>query len=274
MQRLAALVPRPRLRLIRFHGFLAPNAKLRPLVVPQGPAQTEQSSEPTAPAECEIETAQARPGRISLGSAALAGVRHGHAALPQLPRRGTKDLRGHPGAAGHREDPDSPGPGCAATTPRAGVRGGARFCRLSHALNHAGCHKRRAPGLQRKTAARAAMHDASARHHLRQGQPEDLTASAPGERSKDLLTPLEGRQHRRLIQALLAASRPSWSLPRAFEYPTAAMMLTCRDAAGRERPSMAESRWPRTSASWTCNARRSGWAVGQLSAMPNGSSGS
>jgi hypothetical protein len=37
MQRLAALVPRPRLHLIRFHGVLAPNAKLRPLVVPQGP---------------------------------------------------------------------------------------------------------------------------------------------------------------------------------------------------------------------------------------------
>jgi hypothetical protein len=30
MQRLAALVPRPRLHLIRFHGVLAPNAKLRP----------------------------------------------------------------------------------------------------------------------------------------------------------------------------------------------------------------------------------------------------
>jgi hypothetical protein len=65
MQRLAVLVPRPRLHLIRFHGVLAPNAKLRPLVVPQGPAQTEQSTEPTAAAECEIETAQARPGRIS-----------------------------------------------------------------------------------------------------------------------------------------------------------------------------------------------------------------
>ena len=29
MQRLAALVPRPRLHLIRFHGVLAPNAALR-----------------------------------------------------------------------------------------------------------------------------------------------------------------------------------------------------------------------------------------------------
>ena len=31
--RLAALVPRPRLHLIRFHGVLAPNAKLRALVL-------------------------------------------------------------------------------------------------------------------------------------------------------------------------------------------------------------------------------------------------
>ncbi len=34
MQRLAALVPRPRLNLIRFHGVLAPNAKLRAEIVP------------------------------------------------------------------------------------------------------------------------------------------------------------------------------------------------------------------------------------------------
>ena len=37
MERLAALVPRPRLHLIRFHGVLAPNAKLRAMVVPQSP---------------------------------------------------------------------------------------------------------------------------------------------------------------------------------------------------------------------------------------------
>ena len=35
MQRLAALVPRPRLNLIRFHGVLAPNAKLRSSIIPQ-----------------------------------------------------------------------------------------------------------------------------------------------------------------------------------------------------------------------------------------------
>jgi hypothetical protein len=38
MQRLAALVPRPRLNLIRFHGVLAPNAKLRPEIVPGRPS--------------------------------------------------------------------------------------------------------------------------------------------------------------------------------------------------------------------------------------------
>jgi len=39
MQRLAALVPRPRLHLIRFHGVLAPHAKLRAAIVPV-PAHT------------------------------------------------------------------------------------------------------------------------------------------------------------------------------------------------------------------------------------------
>ena len=37
MQRLAALVPRPRLHLIRFHGVLAPHAGLRTAIVPDPP---------------------------------------------------------------------------------------------------------------------------------------------------------------------------------------------------------------------------------------------
>jgi hypothetical protein len=45
MQRLVALIPRPRLHLIRFQTALAPNAKLRALVVPQGPSQREQATE-------------------------------------------------------------------------------------------------------------------------------------------------------------------------------------------------------------------------------------
>ena len=62
MQRLAALVPRPRLHLIRFHGVLAPNAKLRALVVPHGPAQDTGKSEQTP---TEPGCAHDRPARIS-----------------------------------------------------------------------------------------------------------------------------------------------------------------------------------------------------------------
>ena len=55
MQRLAALVPRPRLHLIRFHGVLAPNAK-RSEIVPSPPEQA------TAPA---CDHAQGAPARLS-----------------------------------------------------------------------------------------------------------------------------------------------------------------------------------------------------------------
>ena len=68
LQRLAALVPRPRLHLIRFHGVLSPKAKLRPLLVPQGPPKGEQAPGVGASGvqcEAETETAQAGPGRIS-----------------------------------------------------------------------------------------------------------------------------------------------------------------------------------------------------------------
>jgi hypothetical protein len=60
LQRLAALVPRPRLHLIRYHGVLAPNSKLRARVVPQGPpARAHLATGVAAPAECE----QAEPVR-------------------------------------------------------------------------------------------------------------------------------------------------------------------------------------------------------------------
>jgi hypothetical protein len=55
LQRLAALVPRPRLHLTRFHGVLAPNAKLRPDVVPKPP--TAKSTGTTGQSE--------RPNRIT-----------------------------------------------------------------------------------------------------------------------------------------------------------------------------------------------------------------
>ena len=58
MQRLAALVPRPRLHLIRFHGVLAPNAKLRSTVVPVPPQQTT-----TGEGDCEH--AHSKPVRMT-----------------------------------------------------------------------------------------------------------------------------------------------------------------------------------------------------------------
>jgi len=48
LQRLAALVPRPRLHLIRFHGVLAPNATLRAQIVPGAPDQVSAPAEPGA----------------------------------------------------------------------------------------------------------------------------------------------------------------------------------------------------------------------------------
>ena len=59
MQRLAALVPRPRLHLIRVHGVLAPNAKLRALVVPAEPAEDAGVSELAAPAQLRAPQARA-----------------------------------------------------------------------------------------------------------------------------------------------------------------------------------------------------------------------
>jgi len=44
----AALVPRPWLHFIRFHGMLAPNAKLRDTVVPHGPEDATGKSDLTA----------------------------------------------------------------------------------------------------------------------------------------------------------------------------------------------------------------------------------
>ncbi|MGH8534086.1 MAG: IS91 family transposase, partial [Gammaproteobacteria bacterium] len=56
--RLAALVPRPRLHLIRFHGVLAPNAKLRPQIIPSAPVNT--TDDPSGHAETPQSSAPVR----------------------------------------------------------------------------------------------------------------------------------------------------------------------------------------------------------------------
>ena len=63
MQRLAALVPRPRLNLIRFHGVLAPNAKLRAEIIPGSKKNKSNASDtnddvPPSPASVRISWAR------------------------------------------------------------------------------------------------------------------------------------------------------------------------------------------------------------------------
>ena len=57
LQRLAALVPRPRLHLIRFHGVLAPNAALRSQVVP---GEADDQAPNTAGGESDVSSASTR----------------------------------------------------------------------------------------------------------------------------------------------------------------------------------------------------------------------
>ena len=132
MQRLAALVPRPRLHLIRFHGVLAPNAKLRSLVVPQGSPKDEQAPGVAASGiQCEAQTAQVGPERISW---ARLLKRVFDIDMQRCPHCGAGELKIIAAileAPGDREDPCSPGVGSAAAAQGSGARGGAAFRCLS-----------------------------------------------------------------------------------------------------------------------------------------------
>ena len=72
MQRLAALMPRPHLHLIRFHGVLAPKAKLRARVVLQEPKAPNQEAKPD---ECAAACTHHRPVRLSWVSYSSACLR-------------------------------------------------------------------------------------------------------------------------------------------------------------------------------------------------------
>src|SRR3954453_8924667 len=74
MQRLAALVPRPRLHLIRFHGVLAPHAKLRAQIVPSAPLNAHQACDhhaqisPASPARMRLKPACSSAYWISISN--------------------------------------------------------------------------------------------------------------------------------------------------------------------------------------------------------------
>ena len=67
MGRLAALVPKPRVNPTRFHGVFSLNSKLRKDVVPQKPVEEQENPKPKA---------YLIPGRVRMGAAAQACVRH------------------------------------------------------------------------------------------------------------------------------------------------------------------------------------------------------
>ena len=121
MQRLAALVPRPRLHLIRFHGVLAPNAKLRALVVPQEPEAPAQEAKP---AECEANCAHHRPVRLSWAKLLK---RVFEIDLEHRPNCGgeLKIIAAILEQPGNREDPHASGSAGARTASGAGPRPGA-----------------------------------------------------------------------------------------------------------------------------------------------------
>ncbi len=58
LEKLAALVPRPRLNLVRYHGVLAPNAAARAQIVP-GPQSADEEND-TCGSEGEATPAQRR----------------------------------------------------------------------------------------------------------------------------------------------------------------------------------------------------------------------
>ena len=119
MQRLAALVPRPRLHQIRFHGVLAPNATLRAAVIPQA-AQKDR-----APAH-EHTHGQVVPMRWARLLKRVFDID-----VELRLRRSAEDPRCDRRACGDREDPHAPGPGRAGAATRSGAGVFARLRSLS-----------------------------------------------------------------------------------------------------------------------------------------------
>jgi hypothetical protein len=119
MQRLAALVPRPRLHQIRFHGVLAPNATLRAAVIPQA-AQKDRAS------AHEHTHGQVVPMRWARLLKRVFDID-----VELRLRRSAEDPRCDRRACGDREDPHAPGPGRAGAATRSGAGVFARLRSLS-----------------------------------------------------------------------------------------------------------------------------------------------
>ncbi|MBK9665563.1 MAG: transposase [Gammaproteobacteria bacterium] len=97
--RLAALVPRPRVNLTRYHGVLAPNHRWRAEVTPSGRGRRKGKGTAQARALCH----RAARGD-ELGPTTEAGLWHRRGELRAL-RPGGEDHRLHRGAGADRADP-------------------------------------------------------------------------------------------------------------------------------------------------------------------------
>ena len=102
--RLAALVPKPRVNLTRFHDVFAPNSKHRALVTP---AKCGRGNKLEATEDGQEPTRGRTPSIDDLGAAREARIRHLHRNLPSL-RWCRQDHRLHRGSGGDREDSHPP----------------------------------------------------------------------------------------------------------------------------------------------------------------------
>ena len=99
--RLAALVPKPRVNLTRFHGVFAPNSKYR---ARGAPAKGGKGGQPATTAEPQQRTPAERPATMSLKRSALNGCSGPTSRPARLGARGDADHRVHRRSWRHREE--------------------------------------------------------------------------------------------------------------------------------------------------------------------------
>jgi hypothetical protein len=127
IERLVAIVPRPRAHLVHYSGVLAPASTARAQIVPSADAASSEAKPAPPPAGAEMPKAT---GPHTRGPSPLADISRRRAPVPAVPRP-HEDHRGGDRAGGSPADPGKPGSGrrspglpgrSAAATDRVAVR--------------------------------------------------------------------------------------------------------------------------------------------------------
>jgi hypothetical protein len=84
MGRLAALVPRSRVNLTRFHGVFSPNSKLREYVVPQKPVEEQENPKPKAYSMTHCSFGAQRLKRVLTGRRSASKSKNARSAVVQF----------------------------------------------------------------------------------------------------------------------------------------------------------------------------------------------